>query len=115
MSQTIHGDTRVEFDEYFYATLSSASGQRARIIQNRRSTRINILDNDAWYRTIIYFYCSLNNIYYLAVAVIGMEQPAITRTESRTSISLCIVVINRVQLDIDLSASIETHEITATG
>ena len=50
-----------------------------------------------------------------SVAIIGMEYPAIARTENSVYISLCVVILNGVQLDITLSAAIETHEITATG
>ena len=44
-----------------------------------------------------------------------MINSAITEIESSTSINICIEILNRVELEIGLSASLETHEITATG
>ena len=115
VSLTIYDDTRVENDEYFYFTLSS--GLRASVIQSQRRMRINILENDGSYlrAILIILYTNITFFFYFTVAMIGMVGSSITRTESSTSISLCIELINNVRLDIRLSASIETQEITASG
>ena len=47
--------------------------------------------------------------------MIGMVNSAITEMERSTSLNICIEIINRVELEIGLSASVETLEITATG
>ena len=44
-----------------------------------------------------------------------MVQPTTMVTEAGTSISLCAVLINLVQLDIPLTAFVQTQAITATG
>ena len=53
--------------------------------------------------------------YLHTVAEIGMVEPTIMVTEAGTSISLCAVLINLVQLDIPLTAFVQTQAITATG
>ena len=47
--------------------------------------------------------------------MIGMVNSAITEIESNTSLNVCIEILNRVEFEIGLSASVETLEITATG
>ena len=49
------------------------------------------------------------------VAEIGMVRSALTTTEADTSISLCAVLINFVELDIPLTAFVQTQAITAAG
>ena len=49
------------------------------------------------------------------VAEIGMVEPTTMVTEAGTSIALCAVLINLVQLDIPLTAFVQTQAITATG
>ena len=44
-----------------------------------------------------------------------METPTITVTEDTLSVSVCAVLINLVQLEIPLTAFVETQPVTATG
>ena len=47
--------------------------------------------------------------------MIRMMNSVIRQIEDRISIPICIQLLNEVELDIVLSVSIETWEITATG
>ena len=49
------------------------------------------------------------------VALIGMDTPTITETESFVSITVCAVLINLIQLEIPLTTFVETQSATATG
>ena len=49
------------------------------------------------------------------VAQIGMARSTLTTTEADTSISLCAVLINLVELDISLTALVQTQAVTAAG
>ena len=53
----------------------------------------------------------------LAVAVIGMEVPDLTVSENATSpkVTVCVELINLIELAIPLTASIKTLSGTATG
>ena len=44
-----------------------------------------------------------------------MVQPTITVIEADTSISLCAVLINLVELEIPLTTFVQTQDITTTG
>ena len=44
-----------------------------------------------------------------------MLVPNIVVTEDETSISVCVVLINLVELDIPLTAFVHTQAVTATG
>ena len=49
------------------------------------------------------------------VATIGMATATLTKMESAVSIQVCTVLINSMQLEISLTAFIETSPVTATG
>ena len=49
------------------------------------------------------------------VAEIGMVQSTFTIAEADTSITLCVVLINFVELDIPLTAIVQTQAVTAAG
>ena len=49
------------------------------------------------------------------VAEIGMVGSTFTITEADTSITLCAVLINFVELDIPLTAIVQTQAVTAAG
>lgn len=44
-----------------------------------------------------------------------MVRPTFMTTEANTSISLCAVLINFVELDIPLTAFVQTQAVTAAG
>ena len=60
-SLNIYRDTRVEYDEYFYFTVSS--GSKAIVNQTRQRTRINILDNDGINKCMHYFIAASQHYY----------------------------------------------------
>ena len=55
------------------------------------------------------------NIHSTSVALIGMDTPTITATESFVSVTVCAVLINLIQLEIPLATFVETQSATATG
>ena len=55
------------------------------------------------------------NTYLYTVAEIGMVRSTFMTTEADSSISVCAVLINFVELDIPLTAFVQTQPITATG
>jgi hypothetical protein len=57
----------------------------------------------------------VNNNYLRTVAEIGMVRSIFMTTEADTSISLCAVLTNFVELDIPLTAFVQTQAITAAG
>ena len=54
-------------------------------------------------------------MYLRTVAEIGMMTPNIMEVEAEGSISLCVVLINLVELDIPLTAFVQTQAGTASG
>lgn len=59
----------------------------------------------------------IKDVYYflLTVATIGMRNASLTQTEDAVSIQVCVTLINSMQLEISLTAFVETSPITATG
>jgi hypothetical protein len=53
--------------------------------------------------------------YYYIVATIGMRDATLTQIENAASIDVCVTLINSMQLEISLTAFIETSPVTATG
>ena len=68
--------------------------------------------NDLFNKMTLYVF-SYNMIH--AVAEIGMVDRSIIRTEDETSIGLCVILINLVELTIPLTAYVQTQGVTATG
>lgn len=63
-------------------------------------------------------YYLLNNniiIILLTVATIGMRDATLTQMENSVSFQVCVTLINSMQLEISLTAFIETSPVTATG
>ena len=58
--------------------------------------------------------CAFMHI-HCTVALIGMESASIVETESDLSLNVCVQLINLIQLDIPLTAFIDTQSGTATG
>ena len=54
-------------------------------------------------------------LHMYTVAEIGMIRSTFTITEADTLITLCAVLINFVELDIPLTAIVQTQAVTATG
>ena len=114
ISISILDDTKVENDEYFHFTITNGHGTQF----NETSTRIYILEDDGMTNVLLNVATIIDQIiicYLYTVAEIGMVEPIAMVTEAETSISLCAVLINFVELEIPLTAFIQTQAITATG